>query len=106
MGGEAGSPGGADRAEAPAGRVGSADQPGADVRPLAVDAAAARSSWPAAGGLWCRKGFASSSASSRAADVLVVGAAVCVEIWNPAAWVQYLEGRIAKFRRLFDHLSR
>ena len=37
--------------------------------------------------------------------VMVVGAAVCVEIWNPAAWVRYLEGRMAKFRRLFDHLS-
>lgn len=39
-------------------------------------------------------------------SVLVVGAAVCVEIWSPAAWVRYLEGRIVKFRRLFDHLSR
>jgi len=39
-------------------------------------------------------------------NVMVVGAAVCVEIWQPAAWVRYLEGRISKFRRLFDHLSR
>ena len=38
--------------------------------------------------------------------VLAVGAAVCVEIWNPAAWVRYLEGRIVRFRRLFDHLAR
>lgn len=39
-------------------------------------------------------------------EVLIVGAAVCVEIWNPTAWVKYLDGRIAKFRRLFDHLSK
>ncbi|NUQ63433.1 MAG: division/cell wall cluster transcriptional repressor MraZ [Pirellulales bacterium] len=38
-------------------------------------------------------------------EVLVVGAAVCVEIWNPPAWLKYLERRIPKFRRLFDHLS-
>lgn len=37
--------------------------------------------------------------------VMVVGAAVCVEIWNPGEWVRYLEARMPKFRRLFDHLS-
>lgn len=39
------------------------------------------------------------------ADVLVVGAAVCVEIWNPNDWLAYLEVRMPKFRRLFDRLS-
>ena len=39
-------------------------------------------------------------------QLMVVGAAVCVEIWNPAAWVEYVEGRIPKFRRLFERLSR
>ncbi len=38
-------------------------------------------------------------------EVLVVGAAVCVEIWNPPEWFKYLEGRMPKFRRLFDQLS-
>ncbi len=38
-------------------------------------------------------------------EVMVVGAAVCVEIWNPPAWLKYLEDRIPKFRRLFDQLS-
>ena len=38
-------------------------------------------------------------------DVQVIGAAVCVEIWNPAAWLKYLEGRMPRFRRLFDQLS-
>ena len=38
-------------------------------------------------------------------DVLIVGAHVCVEIWNPADWLAYLEVRMPKFRRLFDRLS-
>ena len=39
-------------------------------------------------------------------EVQIVGAAVCVEIWNPAAWLKYLEGRMPRFRRLFDRLSK
>ncbi len=39
-------------------------------------------------------------------QVQIIGAAVCVEIWNPAAWLKYLEGRMPRFRRLFDQLSR
>ncbi len=38
-------------------------------------------------------------------EVLVVGAAVCVEIWHPSAWLAYLKGRMPRFRRLFDRLS-
>ena len=38
-------------------------------------------------------------------DVLLVGAAVCLEIWNPVAWLEYLDERMPKFRRLFDRLS-
>ena len=38
-------------------------------------------------------------------DVQIIGAAVCVEIWRPDAWVAYLEKGIPKFRRLFDQLS-
>lgn len=38
-------------------------------------------------------------------EVVVVGAAVCVEIWSPPAWLKYLEKRMPKFRRLFQHLS-
>jgi len=37
--------------------------------------------------------------------VMVVGAAVCVEIWHPTAWLKYLEGRMPKFRRLVAKLS-
>lgn len=39
-------------------------------------------------------------------EVQIIGAAVCVEIWKPAAWLKYLEGRMPRFRRLFDRLSR
>ena len=39
------------------------------------------------------------------AEVMVVGAAVCVEIWNPETWLSHLEERMPKFRRLFDQLS-
>ena len=39
-------------------------------------------------------------------EVVVVGAAVCIELWKPERWLDYLEGRMPKFRRLFDQLSR
>jgi len=38
-------------------------------------------------------------------EVMVVGAAVCVEIWNPADWLDYLKRQMPKFRRLFEHLT-
>lgn len=38
-------------------------------------------------------------------EVLVVGAAVCVEIWDPPRWLKYLEGRLPKFRRLLEKLG-
>ena len=38
-------------------------------------------------------------------DCMVIGAAVCVEIWNPQAWLGYLDKRMPRFRRLLDQLS-
>ncbi|NIP84831.1 MAG: division/cell wall cluster transcriptional repressor MraZ [Planctomycetales bacterium] len=38
-------------------------------------------------------------------EVAVIGAAVCIELWRPAAWLDYLNRRIPRFRRLFDNLS-
>ena len=38
-------------------------------------------------------------------DVMVIGAAVCIEIWHPPAWLTYLQQRMPKFRRLFHELS-
>jgi MraZ protein len=39
-------------------------------------------------------------------ELMVIGAAVCIELWQPAAWVKFLEARMPKFRKLFDHLSK
>jgi transcriptional regulator MraZ len=39
------------------------------------------------------------------AEVIVVGAAVCVELWRPSAWFSHLESSIPEFRKLFDQLS-
>ena len=38
-------------------------------------------------------------------DVLIVGAALCVELWRPDAWIAYLEEQMPSFRKLFDELS-
>ncbi|MGL4595091.1 MAG: division/cell wall cluster transcriptional repressor MraZ [Thermoguttaceae bacterium] len=38
-------------------------------------------------------------------EVMVVGAAVCIEIWHPEKWFQYVEGEIPEFRNLLDTLS-
>lgn len=39
-------------------------------------------------------------------DLFVVGAAVCVELWSPAAWNRYLMRRMPRFNRLIESLSR
>lgn len=38
-------------------------------------------------------------------EVIVIGAGVCVEIWNPRAWLAHLESHMTEFRQLFDRLS-
>ncbi|MCC7084908.1 MAG: division/cell wall cluster transcriptional repressor MraZ [Pirellulales bacterium] len=38
-------------------------------------------------------------------DLMVIGAAVCVEIWNPAAWRAHLEAQLPSFQQLFDQLA-
>lgn len=37
--------------------------------------------------------------------VLVVGAAVCVEIWQPEQWNEQIEQQMPEFRQLFDQLA-
>ncbi len=39
------------------------------------------------------------------ADVLLVGAAVCVEIWRPDAWSEHIGQRMPAFRDLFEELT-
>lgn len=38
-------------------------------------------------------------------ELLVVGAALCVELWRPAAWFAYVQEKMPEFRRLFTTLS-
>ncbi|MCO6455184.1 MAG: division/cell wall cluster transcriptional repressor MraZ [Pirellulaceae bacterium] len=38
-------------------------------------------------------------------ELMVVGAAVCVELWQPAAWLRYLQEQMPDFGRLFNQLS-
>jgi len=38
-------------------------------------------------------------------EVFVVGAAVCIEIWRPESWVEYLNQQMPEFRQLLDNLS-
>ena len=39
-------------------------------------------------------------------DVFIVGAAVCIEIWKPEAWLTYLNEQIPEFGRLVGELAR
>ncbi|MCA8998594.1 MAG: division/cell wall cluster transcriptional repressor MraZ [Planctomycetaceae bacterium] len=38
-------------------------------------------------------------------DVMVVGAVICVEIWNPQAWLEQLKSDMPEFGDLFRELS-
>lgn len=52
------------------------------------------------------EGFREFLAVEPGKEVMVVGAAVCIEIWHPEKWLQYLEGEISEFQTLLDTLSR
>ena len=38
-------------------------------------------------------------------DVMVVGAAICVEVWNPTAWLEQLKADMPEFGEMFKELS-
>ena len=38
-------------------------------------------------------------------ELAIVGAAVCVELWNPTHWLSHLEEQIPSYRELFDSLA-
>ena len=57
------------------------------------------------GRLLVPEGFREFLAVEQGGEVLVVGAAVCIEIWRPEAWVAYLNERIPNFRDVFDRLT-
>jgi MraZ protein len=37
--------------------------------------------------------------------LMILGAAVCVELWHPQAWNQYLEKRMPRFQKVFNQLT-
>jgi MraZ protein len=51
------------------------------------------------------EGFREFLGVEQGGEVVVVGAGVCLEIWNPRAWLAFLEARMPEFRQLFDKLS-
>jgi MraZ protein len=38
-------------------------------------------------------------------EVMVIGAAVCIEIWRPEAWLACLNDQIPQFSQILDDLS-
>ena len=38
-------------------------------------------------------------------EVMVIGAAVCIEIWKPQTWIPYIEGDIQQFNSLMESLT-
>ena len=57
------------------------------------------------GRLLIPEGFREFLAVQPGDEVLVVGAAVCIEIWRPTAWANHLNEQMPDFRRLLDDLS-
>lgn len=51
------------------------------------------------------EGFRDFLAVEPGGDVMVVGAAVCVELWQPAAWNAYVNSEMPEFRRRIDELT-
>jgi len=38
-------------------------------------------------------------------EVVIVGAGVSIEIWNPPSWLRYVESRMPRFRKLLSRLA-
>lgn len=38
-------------------------------------------------------------------ELMIVGAAVCIELWNPEKWISYVEGKMPRFRKLLTRLA-
>jgi MraZ protein len=51
------------------------------------------------------EGFREFLAVEPGADLLVVGAAVCVELWQPAAWTAFITHEMPDFRRRLEELT-
>ena len=57
------------------------------------------------GRLLIPEGFREFLGAEPGSEVLVIGAAVCLEIWRPQAWFDYLAEQIPTYRDLFDGLA-
>jgi MraZ protein len=51
------------------------------------------------------EGFREFLAVQPGGEILLIGAGVCVEIWQPQAWLQYVAVQMPEFRQLFDRLT-
>ena len=51
------------------------------------------------------EGFREFLGVDKGQDVMVVGAAICVEVWNPAAWLEQLRADMPAFGQMFKELT-
>ncbi|WP_437185936.1 division/cell wall cluster transcriptional repressor MraZ [Planctomicrobium sp. SH668] len=51
------------------------------------------------------EGFREFLGVEKGGEVIVVGAVICVEIWQPAAWMEQLKNDMPEFGELFKQLS-
>jgi len=51
------------------------------------------------------EGFREFLGVDKGQDVMVVGAAICVEVWNPTAWLEQLRSEMPQFNPLLKDLS-
>ncbi len=59
----------------------------------------------ARGRLVIPEGFREFLGVTAGGDVMIIGAALCVELWQPAAWIDYVQQQMPEFHRLFDDLT-
>ena len=51
------------------------------------------------------EGFREFLGVAKGADVMLIGAAICVEIWSPEAWLAHLKDDMPRFGPLFEQLA-
>lgn len=52
------------------------------------------------------EGFREFLGAEQGSDIILVGAAVCIEIWSPSAWLHYLNDHIPDFSTLVEDLAK
>jgi len=57
------------------------------------------------GRLLIPEGFREFLGAEPGSEVFVIGAALCVEIWRPDAWIAYVSEQMPQFRQLLESLS-